>query len=218
MAGPLFIDSSGWRLAPAHFAERHGLIVIIALGESIVAIGVGAEGNVDAGVVVAAVLGIVVAGALWWLYFDIVALVAERRLSNAAKGRERNEVARDSFSYLHLPMVAGIVLLALGLKKTLEHVDDPLKLVPAVAMLGGIALYLLAHVAFRWRNVHRFSTQRVVCAVGARGVRARRGGVRRARDARLRRRCARGADRLRDRALRRAARAAAAPAGRRHGA
>ncbi len=165
MAGPLFIDSSGWRLAPAHFAERHGLIVIIALGESIVAIGVGAEGNVDAGVVVAAVLGIVVAGALWWLYFDIVALVAERRLSNAAKGRERNEVARDSFSYLHLPMVAGIVLLALGLKKTLEHVDDPLKLVPAVAMLGGIALYLLAHVAFRWRNVHRFSTQRVVCAV-----------------------------------------------------
>ena len=165
MAGPLFIDSSGWRLEPAHFAERHGLIVIIALGESIVAIGVGAEGNVDAGVVVAAVLGIVVAGALWWLYFDIVALVAERRLSNAAKGRERNEVARDSFSYLHLPMVAGIVLLALGLKKTLEHVDDPLKLVPAVAMLGGIALYLLAHVAFRWRNVHRFSIQRVVCAV-----------------------------------------------------
>ena len=148
---------------PAHFAERHGLIVIIALGESIVAIGVGAEGNVDAGVVVAAVLGIAVAGALWWLYFDVVALVAERRLSNAAKGRERNEVARDSFSYLHLPMVAGIVLLALGLKKTLEHVDDPLKLVPAVAMLGGIALYLLAHVAFRWRNVHRFSTQRRVC-------------------------------------------------------
>jgi low temperature requirement protein LtrA len=164
MGGPYFIDSSGWRLAPAHFAERHGLIVIIALGESIVAIGVGAEGEVDAGVVVAAVLGMAVAGALWWLYFDIVALVAERRLSNAAEGRERNEVARDSFSYLHLPMVAGIVLLALGLKKTLEHVDDPLKPVPAVALLGGIALYLLAHVAFRWRNVHRFSVQRVVCA------------------------------------------------------
>jgi low temperature requirement protein LtrA len=107
----------------------------------------------------------VVAAALWWLYFDIVALVAERRLVNAAEGRERNEVARDSYSYLHLPMVAGIVLLALGLKKTLEHVDDPLKLVPAVAMLGGVALYLLAHVAFRWRNVHRFSIQRVICAI-----------------------------------------------------
>jgi low temperature requirement protein LtrA len=119
---------------------------------------------VDAGVVAAATIGIAVAAALWWLYFDIVALVAERRLENAEEGQERNEIARDSFSYLHFPMVAGIVLVALGLKKTLEHVDDPLKLVPAVAMLGGVALYLLAHVAFRWRNVHRFSVQRVLCA------------------------------------------------------
>src|SRR5205823_14437889 len=126
-----------------------------ALGESIVAIGVGAGARVDAGVVVAAVLGIGVAGALWWLYFDVVALVAARRLSNAAEGRERNEIARDSFSYLHFPMVAGIVLLALGLKKTLAHVEDPLKLVPAVALLGGPALSLLAHVAVRWRKVHR---------------------------------------------------------------
>jgi len=113
---------------------------------------------------VAATLGIAVAGALWWLYFDIVALVAERRLAHAAEGRERNEIARDSFSYIHFPMVAGIVLVALGLKKTIEHVDDPLELVPAVAMLGGCALYLLAHVAFRWRNVHRFSAQRVLGA------------------------------------------------------
>jgi low temperature requirement protein LtrA len=164
MGGPLVIDSAGWKLAPAHFAERHGLIVIIALGESIVAIGVGSSAGVDAGVVAAAVLGIVVAGALWWLYFDVVALVAERRLSNATAGRERNEIARDSFSYLHFPMVAGIVLLALGLKKTLAHVEDPLALVPAVAALGGTALYLLAHVAFRWRNVHRFSAQRLLCA------------------------------------------------------
>jgi low temperature requirement protein LtrA len=165
MGGPLLIDSSGWRLVPGHFAERHGLIVIIALGESIVAIGVGAEAGVDAGVVVAAALGVVVAGALWWLYFDIVALVAERRLSNAPEGRVRNEIARDSFSYLHFPMVAGIVLLALGLKKTLAHVEDPLKVVPAFAMLGGTAIYLLAHVAFRWRNVHRFSVQRLAVAV-----------------------------------------------------
>jgi low temperature requirement protein LtrA len=165
MGGPLLIDSSGWRLMPGHFAERHGLIVIIALGESIVAIGVGAEGGVDLGVVVASVLGIVVAGALWWLYFDVVALVAERRLSNAPAGRVRNEIARDSFSSLHFPMVAGIVLLALGLKKTLGHVEDPLKVVPATAMLGGTAIYLLAHVAFRWRNVHRFSVQRFGTAV-----------------------------------------------------
>jgi low temperature requirement protein LtrA len=165
MGGPLVIDTEGWKLAPSHFAERHGLIVMIALGESIVAIGVGSEAGVDAGVVLAAVLGVAVAAALWWLYFDVVALVAERRLTNAAEGRERNEVARDSFSYLHFPMVAGIVLLALGLKKTLAHVEDPLELVPAVAMLGGTALYLLAHVAFRWRNVHRFSTPRLLCAL-----------------------------------------------------
>jgi low temperature requirement protein LtrA len=165
MGGPFLFGSEGWMLIPAHFAERHGLIVIIALGESIVALGVGAQAGVDAGVVVAAVLGIAVAAELWWLYFDVVALVAGRRLSNAAAGRERNEIARDSFSYLHLPMVAGIVLLALGLKKTLAHVGDPLELVPAVALLGGVALYLLAHVAFRWRNVHRFSTQRLLCAI-----------------------------------------------------
>jgi low temperature requirement protein LtrA len=166
MGEPYVFGADDWKLSPAHFAERHGLIVIIALGESIVAIGVGAEGlEVDAGVVAASVLGIVVAAALWWLYFDIVALVAERRLAHAEAGREQNEIARDSFSYLHFPMVAGIVLVALGLKKTLEHVGDPLEVVPAVAMLGGTGVYLLAHVAFRWRNVHRFSVQRVVATV-----------------------------------------------------
>jgi low temperature requirement protein LtrA len=165
MGEPFLFGSEGWKLSPAHFAERHGLIIIIALGESIVAIGVGAEAvEVDAGVVVASVLGIALAAALWWLYFDIVALVAERRLANATPGKEQNEIGRDSYSYLHFPMVAGIVLVALGLKKTLEHVEDPLKTVPAVALLGGIGIYLLAHVAFRWRNVHRFSLQRVVAA------------------------------------------------------
>jgi low temperature requirement protein LtrA len=164
MGGPLVIDPSGWRLEPGHFAERHGLILIIALGESIVAIGVGAEHGVTTGVVVAACVGIAIAAALWWLYFDVVALVAERRLSNAAPGRERNTLARDSFSFLHFPMIAGVVLLALGLKKTLEHVGDPLKVVPAAALLGGLAMYLVAHVFFRYRNVHRFSWQRVLAA------------------------------------------------------
>src|SRR3712207_946213 len=97
MGEPYVFGSEGWKLSPRHFAERHGLIIIIALGESIVAIGVGAEYGVDAGVVAAAALGIGVAGALWWMYFDVVALVAERRLGNAEAGRERNEIARDSF-------------------------------------------------------------------------------------------------------------------------
>jgi low temperature requirement protein LtrA len=163
--GPYLFGAEGWKLVPGHFAERHGLILLIALGESIVAIGVGAEAGVDLGVVAAAVLGVAVAFALWWLYFDVVALAAERRLSRTAEGRERNEMARDSFSYLHFPMVAGIVLLALGLKKTLAHVGDPLELVPAVAMLGGASLHLLAHVAFRFRNIHTLNRARLVCAL-----------------------------------------------------
>jgi low temperature requirement protein LtrA len=165
MGEPYLFGSEGWRLRPGHFAERHGLIIIIALGESIVAIGVGASGEVDAGVVAAATLGMAVAAALWWLYFDVVALVAERRLSQAAVGREQNEIARDSYSYLHFPMVAGIVLLALGMKKTLAEVGEPLDVVPATALLGGTAVYLLAHVAFRLRNLHTINKQRLACAV-----------------------------------------------------
>ena len=97
-----------------------------------------------AGVVAAACLGMVVAAAFWWLYFDVVALVASRHLAELPPGREQNEVARDSYSYLHFWMVAGIVLAALGLKTTIAHVGDALALVPAVALLGGVAMYLLA--------------------------------------------------------------------------
>jgi low temperature requirement protein LtrA len=165
MGGPFLFGADGWKLVPGHFAERHGLIVLIAIGESVVALGIGARATIDAGVVLAAVLGVVVAAALWWVYFDVTALVAERRLSSAMEGRERNELARDSYSYMHFPMVAGIALLAVGLKLTLVHVGDPLKLVPTVALLGGAATYLLAHVAFRLRNVQSLSTRRLVCAL-----------------------------------------------------
>ena len=166
MLGPYVAGAEGWKLVPGHFAERHGLIVIIAIGESIVAIGVGVTGGVGAGVVAAAVLGIAVAAAFWWLYFDVVALYAERHLAQAPEGRPRNTMARDSYSYLHFPMVAGVVLVALGMKKTLGAVDQPLDAVPAVAMVGGAALYLLAHVGFRLRNVRTVNRQRLVCAVG----------------------------------------------------
>jgi low temperature requirement protein LtrA len=163
--GPYLFGASGWKLVPGHFAERHGAVVIIALGESIVAIGVGAHAKIDAGVEAAAVLGIVVAAALWWAYFDVTAIAAERRLSQAAEGRERNEIARDSYSYLHFPMIAGIALLAVGLKRTLAHVEDPLHYVASSALLGGPALYLLALVAFRLRNVRSLSTRRLLCAL-----------------------------------------------------
>jgi low temperature requirement protein LtrA len=164
MAGPAFIQAEGWKLVPAHFAERHGLIVIIALGESIVAIGLGVGDDLTFGQGAAAVLGVGLAAAMWWLYFDVVALVASRRLVRAEVGRRQNEMARDSYSYLHFPMVAGIVLVALGMKKTLGNVEDPLKLVPAFALLGGLAMYLLAHVAFRFRHIHTVNTRRSLLA------------------------------------------------------
>ena len=165
MAGPLLIDTSGWRLVPGHFAERHGLIVIVALGESIVAIGVGAEAGVDGGVIAAAVLGMAVACALWWAYFDVAALAAARRLAEVESIQARNELARDGFSYLHLPMVAAIVLVALGMKSTLAHVGRPAALGDATALVGGAALYLLAHVAFKLRGLGVLSVQRLVAAL-----------------------------------------------------
>ena len=130
--GVAFVRSvSGFRVHAGHFAERHGLVVIIALGESIVAVGVGASGvGLGTSVLVAAVLGIVLAAALWWAYFDLVMLTAERRLS-AAQGEERVRLARDTYSYLHLPMVAGIIFIALGIKQTLAHVGEPLGMIPA---------------------------------------------------------------------------------------
>jgi low temperature requirement protein LtrA len=165
MAAPLVIDSGGWRLVPGHFAERHGLIVIVALGESIVAIGVGAGADVDGGVIVAAVLGVAVASALWWVYFDVSALVAGRRLAEIEPGVARNRLARDAYSYLHLPMVAAIVLIALGMKSTLAHVGDPLRWETATALVGGAALYLLAHVVFKLRALSTLSVPRLVAAV-----------------------------------------------------
>ncbi len=164
MGEPFLFGSAGWKLVPGHFAERHGLVIIIALGESIVSIGVGAEAHLTAGIALAAALGIAVAAALWWIYFDVVALVSARRLARSAEGKERNELARDSYSYLHFPMVAGIVLSAMGMKKALAHVDDPLDVVPAFALLGGVALYLLGHVAFRLRHIRTVNRQRLLLA------------------------------------------------------
>jgi low temperature requirement protein LtrA len=163
--GAAFFGIDEWRLVPAHFAERHNLVIILALGESVIALGTGAEIDLTASVTVAAVLGIGLAAALWWIYFDVVALVTERRLIQATEGRERNKLARDSYSYLHFPMVAGIVLGAFGLHETLAHVDEPLDGLHAFALLGGTAIYLLAHVALRLRNAHTINVERLALAL-----------------------------------------------------
>jgi len=166
-SGPYVFGVRGFSVSAEHFAERYGLIVIIALGESIVAIGISAAGiELDPTVVLAAVLGLVLTAALWWAYFDIVAHVARRKLSEA-RGHERVRLARDSFSYLHLPMFAGIVLVALGMKKVIAHVDEPLETVPAVALCGGVALYLLSHDAIRYRSVRTVNRRRCLAALAS---------------------------------------------------
>lgn len=147
-----------WRLAsPAHFAERHGLIVIVALGESIVSIGIGvAELPVSLPIIAASVLGLAVSGALWWAYFDVGSLLAERALSDA-EGARRIRLARGGYSYLHLPMVVGVIMMSLGLKKVLLYVgggeehelSDPIYGIPLAALAGGAALFLLALVGFK---------------------------------------------------------------------
>jgi low temperature requirement protein LtrA len=163
-SGPYVFGVRGFSISAGHFAERYGLIVIIALGESIVAIGIGAAGiELDPPVVLAALLGIVLAAALWWAYFDIVAHLARKRLMEA-HGHERARLARDSYSYLHLPMFAGIVFFALGAKKVLAHVDEPLATVPAVALCGGVGLYLISHDAIRFRSVRSVNPRRCLAA------------------------------------------------------
>jgi low temperature requirement protein LtrA len=162
--GLVLRGTEGWSVEPGHFSERHGLIIIIALGESIVSLGVGAAGlDLTAGVIAGALLGIAITAALWWAYFDVVAIVAERRLRGAPHA-EQVRIARDSYTYLHMPMVAGIILFAVGAKKTLAHVDVHLQTVEATALCGGVALYLLALSTFKRRNIGSFNWPRVVTA------------------------------------------------------
>jgi low temperature requirement protein LtrA len=160
-AGAFIGGGRGWKLEAGHFAERHGLIIIIAIGETIVALGTSSTHELGRGVVTAAALGLAIAFALWWAYFDVVAIVAERRLREAT-GKAQLTMARDSYSYLHLLMIAGIILFAVGVKKTLLDVSEPLATIPAVALCGGVALYLVAHVLFRLRNVRTLNYRRVV--------------------------------------------------------
>ncbi|MET7696226.1 low temperature requirement protein A [Streptomyces sp. NPDC005485] len=163
--GIYLTGSSGWRVAsPAHFAERHGLIVIIALGESIVAIGVGVSGlPVSVPVLAASTAGLLIVAGLWRLYFRQLGDTAEHRLT-ALTGDDRTRLARDVHTFLHLPLVAGVVLTALGMKKSLHQVADsghynlsePLHGVVAWSLTGGVGLFLVAAAAIILRTTgHR---------------------------------------------------------------
>jgi low temperature requirement protein LtrA len=149
--GPLIGHMRGWGLSPAHFVERYGQVILIALGESVVAIGVGASGlDLDPPLTAAVLLGFTVVACLWWSYFDWVIYVARARLTEAT-GTARAALARDLYSYLHLPMVAGIVVFAFGLETALHDTAHTLAIVPAFALVAGVALYFVGHVAARLR-------------------------------------------------------------------
>jgi low temperature requirement protein LtrA len=163
--GPLLVGMSGWRVEPAHFVERHGLIIIIAIGESLIAIGLGARATaLSAGVIVAAVLGLVVVMSFWLAYFDFFQIRGRQLLADRS-GTERTVLARDVYTYLHLPMVAGIVLFAFATKTTLAHVGDELDTIAALGLCGGPALYLFAYVALRLRVARTFGRGRLIAAI-----------------------------------------------------
>ena len=152
---------------PSHFAERHGLVVIIALGEAFIAIGIGATGiGIGLGEVVAAILGLLVATSFWLAYFDFFSIRGERMLGDA-QGPERVALARDLYTYLHFPMIVGIVLFAFAMKDIVGHVGDELDSVTAFALCGGSALYLLTYSAIRIRveRRRRMSRGRLVAAL-----------------------------------------------------
>jgi low temperature requirement protein LtrA len=158
--GGLMTGVSGWRVFPSHFAERYSLIVIIALGEAFVSIGIGARGvDIGLGEVAAAVLGLLVATAFWLAYFDFFSIRIQRTLENR-EGTQRIALARDVYVYAHLPMIIGIVLLAFGMKTVIGHVGKDLDIVAAFALCGGSALYLLTYSAIRSRVERRLSLSR----------------------------------------------------------
>jgi len=139
--------------------------VIIAIGEALAAIGIGARGTELTGLVItASILGLVVAASFWLAYFDYASAGVQQLLSGL-RGRERIALARDLYTYLHLPMVLGIVLFAFGMKVTLAHIHTELHVVPAFALYVGSAVYLLAFVALRWRVSRQLSRGRGITSV-----------------------------------------------------
>src|SRR3954452_2968461 len=152
--------STGWRVCPSHLAERYGLVIIIALGEAFVAIGIGASGiGLGLREVVAAILGLLVATSFWLAYFDFFSVRGARMLADA-RGPERVALARDVYAYTPLPMIIGIVLFAFAMKIIVGHVGEDLDPAPAFALCGGSVLYLLTYSAIRSRIEGRLALSR----------------------------------------------------------
>jgi low temperature requirement protein LtrA len=154
------------RVAVAHFAERYGLFVIICIGESVLAVGVGvgtAARPLGAALVLGAGLALVTAIAMWWIYFDRVADVAEERLRTH---EDPVLAAADGYSYIHLVIVAGIIIFAGGVKLVVQNpVGAPMPEPGRLAICGGVAVYLLGLAGFRLRMLGQLAVGRIVVAL-----------------------------------------------------
>ncbi|AGB26602.1 putative membrane protein [Mycobacterium sp. JS623] len=163
---PLIAGTNGLRVVPSYFIERHGSVIIIALGETVVALGAGASDELrHPGVLIAVVLGVLISATLWWTYFGLTAGAEERMRRTSAADRPR--LARDAYSYLHLPLVAGIVFFAVGARVSVEHIAKPLSPLAALALTGGSALFYAAEVAYRWRDHHQLAVDRLLAAAAS---------------------------------------------------
>jgi low temperature requirement protein LtrA len=162
---PLIARISELRVVPSYFVARHGSVIIIALGETIVELGAGAEDLHHPRVLGAVVLGVLISASLWWTYFGLTAGAELRMQRTPAVDRPR--LARDAYSYLHLPLVAGIVFFAVGTRVSVEHIDEPLAPLAALALTGGVALFYAAEVAYRWRDHHQLTVDRLLAAAAS---------------------------------------------------
>ncbi|MFL5908673.1 MAG: low temperature requirement protein A [Solirubrobacterales bacterium] len=142
-------EEAGW-ITPSHFVERHGLVVMVALGESVVAVGIGASGLEITGEMLAvAVLGLVVSAELWWVYFGGDDIEAEGALRRMTPTRREFYAANVAYYWAHLLILLGIVCDAAALERAIGHAFDPLDFARALALGGGTALYLVGHAFFR---------------------------------------------------------------------
>jgi low temperature requirement protein LtrA len=158
--GAVLSGPTGWRVYPSHFAERYGLVLIIALGEAFISIGIGATGiGIGLDEVLAAILGLLVATSFWLAYFDFFAIRGERMLRDR-QGAERVALARDAYAYAHFPLIVGIVLFAFAMKNIVGDVGEELDSAAAFALCAGSALYLLTFSAIRTRVERRFRLSR----------------------------------------------------------
>jgi low temperature requirement protein LtrA len=164
------LSPDAWEVGSGHFAERFQLFIILALGESIVITGATtAELELTTATVVAFALAFLGTAALWWLYFNFIAAIAERHLAQA---EHRTLLARDVYTYLHVVIVAGILLTAVGDELVIAHPTEELPDAELAAVVGGPALYLLAHVALRLRMTAAISIRRLTGALACLAVAA----------------------------------------------